>query len=263
MPLFSIVTVCFNSERTLERTISSVLKQDFKDYEYIIIDGGSTDHTIDILKKYEPLFDGRMHWKSEPDKGIYDAFNKGIKQSRGIYVWIVNSDDYIEKDALVYLSHEVSRFDVMNLPIISGALRYFEEETNKEIFTEFLSSDMSETCYKRDTTCVVHPATLVPKQIYNEYGLYDDRFYIIADCDFFHRIHKDGQKIVFFNKIITNMSNGGVSGQWTLHRYKKSFYDRKLYYKKNYDKKIERYARFLIWNFHFLSIYIRQKCRAW
>ena len=72
----SILTPCWNSARTIERTIKSVLQQNFIDYEYIIVDGGSTDGTIGIIKKYEPLFDGRMKWKSEPDRGIYDAFNR-------------------------------------------------------------------------------------------------------------------------------------------------------------------------------------------
>lgn len=99
-PLFSIATPCYNSEKTIERTIKSVLQQEFKDYEYIIVDGGSTDGTLEIIKKYEPLFEGRMKWKSEPDKGIYDAFNKGVQRSSGYYCWNVNSDDWIEPDAL-------------------------------------------------------------------------------------------------------------------------------------------------------------------
>ena len=83
---FSIITICFNSERTIERTIRSVLTQTFTDYEYIIVDGGSKDSTLDIVKKYEPLFKGRMKWKSEPDRGIYDAMNKGIMRSSGIII---------------------------------------------------------------------------------------------------------------------------------------------------------------------------------
>lgn len=99
-PLFSIATPCFNSVKTIERTIKSILAQKFKDYEYIIVDGGSTDGTLNIIQKYEPMFEGRMKWKSEPDKGLYDAFNKGVTRSKGIYCWNVNSDDYLEDDAL-------------------------------------------------------------------------------------------------------------------------------------------------------------------
>ena len=94
-PFFTIVTVCWNSDKTISRTIESVLEQDFKDYEYVIVDGGSTDNTIDIIKAYEPRFEGKLKYKSEPDKGIYDAFNKGIERATGKYIWLVNSDDYI------------------------------------------------------------------------------------------------------------------------------------------------------------------------
>ena len=109
IPEFSIVTVCFNSEKTIKKTIESVLQQEFKDYEYIIVDGASKDGTMDVVKNYEDKFEGRLRYISEPDKGIYDAFNKGIRMSKGKYVWIVNSDDYIEPNALEEL-YKVSSF---------------------------------------------------------------------------------------------------------------------------------------------------------
>ena len=203
----SIITACFNSAKTLSRTMDSILAQRFCDYEYIIVDGGSTDGTIDLIKKYELLFGGRLKWKSEKDKGIYDAFNKGIKQSRGQYIWIVNSDDYIEPDALDFINNLIREYNLTDLPVISGALRYFDEVTNKELYKEFISSEKSKKYYKIDSTCVVHPATLVPKQTYDRFGLYDDRFAILADCDFFHRLLESGQKIIFVDRILMNMSN--------------------------------------------------------
>ena len=103
--LFSIITICFNSEKTIERTIKSVLTQTFADYEYIIVDGGSRDSTLDIVKKYEPLFEGRMKWKSESDRGIYDAMNKGIMRSSGTIIGIVNSDDWLDSEALDVVAH--------------------------------------------------------------------------------------------------------------------------------------------------------------
>lgn len=99
-PFFSIITISFNSEKTIERTINSVLAQTCKNYEYIVVDGNSKDATLDIIKKYEPMFEGRMSWKSEPDKGIYDAMNKGIRRSKGDIIGIVNSDDWLEPNAL-------------------------------------------------------------------------------------------------------------------------------------------------------------------
>ena len=105
---FSIITICFNSEKTIERTIKSVLAQTCRDYEYIIVDGASKDSTLDIVKRYEPMFEGRMKWKSEPDKGIYNAMNKGIKRASGDIIGIVNSDDWLEPDALENVQKSVT-----------------------------------------------------------------------------------------------------------------------------------------------------------
>jgi len=80
---FSIITVSYNSEKTIEQTILSVLNQTYSDYEYIIIDGGSTDKTVEIIKKYQDSFNGRLRWVSEPDDGIYYAMNKGIALAKG------------------------------------------------------------------------------------------------------------------------------------------------------------------------------------
>ena len=93
----SVVTVTFNSGKTVEDTIKSVLSQEYKDYEYLIVDGGSKDNTVEIVKKYEPLFEGRMRWISEKDKGMYDGINKGIRMATGDVVGIINSDDFYHR----------------------------------------------------------------------------------------------------------------------------------------------------------------------
>ena len=81
--VISIITVTYNSAATLRDTLESVLRQQYKDYEYIVVDGASTDGTIDMLRAYEPRFEGRMRWVSEPDRGLYDAMNKGIAMATG------------------------------------------------------------------------------------------------------------------------------------------------------------------------------------
>ena len=94
--LFSIITVCFNSAKTIRETFDSVLSQSCKDYEYLVIDGASTDGTLDIIKGYEPKCDGRMHWISEPDNGIYDAVRKGFAMAKGdVFAWIGSDDVYM------------------------------------------------------------------------------------------------------------------------------------------------------------------------
>ena len=137
IPEFSIVTVCFNSEKTIKTTIESVLQQKYNDYEYIIVDGASKDSTMDIVKSYETKFEGRLRYISEPDKGIYDAFNKGIKMSKGKYVWIVNSDDYIEPNALEELSSITSQYTKENAPIISAAMNFITD-TKKIVMKSYL-----------------------------------------------------------------------------------------------------------------------------
>ena len=92
----TIITVTFNRAHVIRSAIEGVLLQKYKNYEYIIVDGASKDNTIDILKEYEPKFEGRLRWISEPDKGLYDAINKGIKMATGNVVGIINSDDFLE-----------------------------------------------------------------------------------------------------------------------------------------------------------------------
>ncbi|MDR2407546.1 MAG: glycosyltransferase, partial [Bacteroidales bacterium] len=90
----SIITVCYNSEKYIRSAIESVLGQTYENIEYILVDGASTDRTLDIIKEYESKFNGRMCWMSEPDNGIYNAMNKGIAMASGEVVGILNSDDF-------------------------------------------------------------------------------------------------------------------------------------------------------------------------
>ena len=96
----SIITPCLNSAKTIRQTIESVLNQTYQDIEYIIVDGASTDGTLEIIQEYEDQFQGRMQYVSEPDNGIYDAMNKGIRMSHGNVIGIINSDDFYEEDAV-------------------------------------------------------------------------------------------------------------------------------------------------------------------
>lgn len=93
--IISLITVTFNSAKTLRCTIQSVISQSYSNIEYIIVDGGSRDETISIIKEYEPRFNGRLKWISEKDDGIYDAMNKGIQMASGDIVGILNSDDFL------------------------------------------------------------------------------------------------------------------------------------------------------------------------
>lgn len=242
-PFISISTPCLNSVNTIERTIRSVLEQDFKDYEYIIVDGGSTDGTLDIIKKYEPLFEGRMRWSCEPDKGIYDAFNKGAKSAKGFYCWNVNADDWIEKNALTVI-YSYLKDDYTRDSILVGEMRHIDEKSNKVISVFTVSPQDIKNAYKKDGM-IPHPATIVAKKIYEEYGYYDIRFKIAGDMDWFHRVYPYEVKFICCNHILTNFTNGGVSSSLS---YKKEYRDRKLFFTKKYKNKILVLIHLILWH---------------
>lgn len=235
-PLISIVTCCYNSASTIERTIKSILEQDFYDYEYIIIDGKSSDRTIDIIKEYEPKFNGKLRWISEKDKGIYDAMNKGILKSQGEYVWLVNSDDYIEEDALKRIAQVISTH---HPEIICGYIEYFSEISDHRHIFKY-SLEESEKEFKKKRMGIVHPATIVAKEVYNRYGLYDDAFYISADMDWFLRIKENNVPIEFVDIKLSNMSDAGISSQ--SNNVKKRIHDWKLLFSKHTHTKIEYWS---------------------
>lgn len=216
---FSIITVCYQSEKTIERTIKSVLAQTYKDYEYIIVDGCSKDRTLDIVKKYEPLFEGRMKWKSEPDKGIYDAMNKGIERSSGEMIGIVNSDDWLEPDTLEVVN-EFSK-NVEEDSVYTGDIRYYYVNGDVQVISYNYSK--LKHCSKFYLIGVNHPATFVPKSLYEKYGTFDTNLKIMADGDFITRLYYNDVSFVFIPQVLSNQTDGGASQTYlnrTLQDYK-------------------------------------------
>lgn len=255
MPLISIITPTFNSQQTIERTMKSVLSQDFLDYEYIIIDGKSTDKTCDIIKGYEPLFNGRLSWISEKDKGIYDAFNKGISKASGRYVWIVNSDDYMEPDALSHISKLITEQCGSKEYIISGALNFVSTD-GKLLHTSKSNWENCQKMYHTGGMGITHPATIVSKVVYDRVGLYCDKFKIIGDIDWFHRAFAANEDFLFTDVVLTNMSDGGVSN---LFDYKRSSKDRWLFLTRRYNNAFVRAYRFAKWTIYFYKLKWKSK----
>lgn len=232
-PLFSIVTICYNSAKTIERTILSILKQDEKDYEYLVVDGKSTDATIDILNNYKSKFEGRMRFTSEPDKGIYDAMNKGIRNAIGKYIWIVNSDDYISDNVLSLIKTQILESGNNEQSIIVGGLNLIDGHTS--IYATPPNRTHMVKCYCNLSMGINHPSTIVPRKIYQEVGLYDDRYYISADIDFFLRCMNKKIDFQFINSALTNMTMDGISNQLPI---KKNIHDWNLRYSKYCHNKL-------------------------
>lgn len=201
----SIITVCYNSAATIEDTITSVLSQDYKNIEYIVIDGGSSDATLDIINKYREQISIVI---SEPDKGIYDAMNKGIKNATGDIVGILNSDDFYETQDVI--TEVVDNFDV-DTDMVFGDLIFVKPENIKKI-TRFYSLPHFKAWRLRFGWMPPHPATFIKKSVYDKYGLYKINYKISADYEVFVRfllVNKVNFKHI--NKILVRMRDGGVS----------------------------------------------------
>lgn len=202
----SIVTVCYNSDATIERAIESVLAQSYTDIEYIVIDGGSTDNTDSIIEKYR---DSLAYYLSENDSGIYDAMNKGIKQCTGEIVGILNSDDAYTSN--FEIEHIVQKFiENPNSEIVIGDIKFVNFETGKTLRT--YSAKQFKPYKMRFGWMPPHPATFVKKSVYEMYGLYSTKYKISAD---FERLVKwllvEKTPYSYTDRCIVNMSIGGAS----------------------------------------------------
>ena len=233
-PLFSIITVSFNSRKTIERTIKSILSQTEDNYEYWIIDGGSTDGTMDVVLRYQTFFNGRLNFISEPDSGIYNAMNKGIMLALGDIIGIVNSDDWLESDALENICYALEKAKSFDNSIYCGWM-YFHYMNGKVGLLKTNEKRVN-SYYSKLKMGVRHPATFVPAAIYERVGKFDESLEIMADQDFIIRCLNNNVRLFFIDKALTHMSDGGVSNN---SRYKKQLRkDLKYYYSKHTTSRI-------------------------
>lgn len=203
----SIITVTYNSAKTLEHTIQSVIDQTYKEIEYIIIDGASSDETLNIISKYNTHINLFI---SEPDKGIYDAMNKGIKIATGEIVGILNSDDlFYDKRTLEKVINE---FDKEDISCVYGNIVYFKNNVENVVRiwrTKPYSDDFFES-----GEVPPHPALFVRKKVYDEIGLYKTNFKIAADQEFMIRMLKMHKYISkYIDEYLVKMRVGGKSTQ--------------------------------------------------
>ena len=200
-PKISIVTIVFKDEKNIEATIKNVLfEQNYANKEYIVVDGGSTDGTLDIINKYRDEIDIVI---SEKDKGISDAFNKGIKAASGDLVGLINSGDYYEPNILsdVAASYKNNR----NAPftVIHGKLSLFNKESSKIYFPKALSTFAFQMP-------VWHPTCFVSREVYLQFQ-YNLSYKIAMDYELFSRIYAANGAFYFLDKTIAHMNTEGVS----------------------------------------------------
>lgn len=200
-PLISIITVVHNGEKYLEQTIQSVLNQTYENIEYIIIDGASTDGTLDIVRKHE---DQIAYWVSEPDGGIYEAMNKGILLASGELVGIINADDWLLPETVDIVvnsyrkNHDVTVFHG-NCKIINEHNEYIKKPLANFKEEKFKSMPIN------------HPGSFITKRGYDELGVYSMEFRIASDYELILRFISKGQLFSYVDKTLTVMRDGGVS----------------------------------------------------
>lgn len=202
-PLVSIITIVRNSEKTIERTIQSVLQQTYDNIEYIIVDGGSTDKTLSIIRKYERQI---SYWISEPDKGISDAFNKGISDSTGELIGTINSDDwYCENVVESIVNNYIQRSNY----IFHGKCQYWDKEGIRPYYIFSGRHDITHTM------TINHPTMFVPRKMYEEINLFYLHLKVVMDYEWIRRAKLNDKKFVYIDEVISNMRLGGVSTyQW-------------------------------------------------
>ena len=201
-PLISIITVVFNNVHTLEQTINSVVNQSYSNIEYIIIDGGSTDGSVDVIKKYESKI---SYWVSEPDKGIYYAMNKGLSIATGKLVSILSSDDWYESTTV----EKAVNYYKLNpeVDIIHGLLRFIGANDMPDLVTGHYNSFLTKGM-------IEHPTCFISRKMYDKVGFYNVHYKSAGDYEWMLRAKKLEAKFLFIPELFTNFRRGGISSSY-------------------------------------------------
>lgn len=202
----SIITACFNREKTIRDTIESVLSQDYENIEYIIIDGASTDNTLSIINEYKSTIAVIL---SEPDKGMYDAINKGLKLATGDVVGLLHSDDFYYNNQV--LSHVAAEMIRTQADMLYGNGLFINGNDRTNVIRNWISGDFDRKNLRKGWL-PLHPTVYLKRQYLSLYGYYNDSFMIAADSDFLVRyLSVADLKIVYLNKYMVYMRMGGLS----------------------------------------------------
>lgn len=176
----SLITITFNSASTLHDTMQSVLSQTYLDIEYIVVDGASQDNTVDIIKEYEPRFEGRMRWISEKDNGLYDAMNKGIRMATGEVVGIINSDDFYYRTDVI--EQVAKAFQDKAVQAVYGDIRFVNPDNLDKTVRYYSSKNFSPKRF-RYGFMPAHPTFFTYRKYFEEFGYYKTDYKIAADYE--------------------------------------------------------------------------------
>lgn len=202
----TIITVTYNSAKFLEQSLQSVISQHYSDIEHIIIDGGSTDGTLDIIKKYQPHI---ARWISEKDSGMYDAINKGMRMATGDIIGILNSDDMLaSRDVVTAIVNNFTRY---NAEAVYGDIVYVQQDNTQKVLRTWNGDEYNREKIKYGWM-PAHPSFYIRKKIIERCGFYETHFYTAADYEFMIRyLYFHSVNACYLPKLIVRMRSGGMS----------------------------------------------------
>lgn len=202
----SIITSCFNREKTIAQAIESVLEQDYPQIEYIIVDGASTDGSLSVIERYADRIDKII---SEPDKGMYEAINKGIRAATGDIIGLLHSDDFLFSPHTI--SWIVEKFKETNADFVYGNGLYVDAEHTNKVVRNWIGGTYNKWKV-RHGWLPLHPTCYIRRECFEKYGLYDESYQIAADSDFLVRyLYEADLKVAYLDKYIVRMRMGGLS----------------------------------------------------
>jgi glycosyltransferase involved in cell wall biosynthesis len=204
-PKISIITATFNSAKTIDQTILSILDQSYENIEYIIIDAGSSDETIKIIKKFESSFCGKLIWVSEPDNGIYDAWNKGLNKATGDWIMFLGSDDILCKNAVNIYVESIEKNHGINF-VSSMCTLVSDKLVPIRTYGKEWNEDMNKYCV------IAHVGSLHHKSLFITKGVFNIFYKITGDYDFLLRC-RDIVNPLFISKVTALVREGGISGR--------------------------------------------------
>lgn len=207
-PIISIITITYNSAKTLPHTINSIRSQTYRNVEYIVVDGGSTDGTLDIVEANRDLV---SKWVSEPDGGIYDAINKGIAMATGDYVGLLHADDMMADTNVLQSIHRA--IDQHRPDALYGDLDYIAADNSGRVIRRWISSPFHPSMLKRGWM-PPHPTLYVRREWFNRIGNYNQQMKIAADYDFILRLFsKPELQTIYIPQCLVKMRVGGASNR--------------------------------------------------
>lgn len=203
----SIVTVCWNSVKTIERCIQSILPYLNDEMEYLIVDGISTDGTLEILNKYQNQYNFRVI--SEKDTGIYNAMNKGARETSGEYIWYINSDDEVHPEAISYILKYLNSNLDKEADCYYGDMSYVREINGKR-YAEYKKANTNLELLKRNMS-IWHPSFICRREMLINKGGFDETFKVAADWDLILRLYLQQKSFEYLPIVMTRFTAGGTS----------------------------------------------------